>query len=93
MIKTPKHIQEELDTLIDELRLEEGDFDEINASNEARIVRSSYSIKIEVSPFRRRKYYVMKQTTYDYDGVKAKHEAERYLVEPTSSHTFQTFEL
>lgn len=93
MIKTPKHIQEELDTLIDELRLEEGDFDEINVSNEAKVVRNSYSIKIELSPFRRRKYFVMKRTTYDFDGVKANHEAARYLVEPTSLKTFQTFEL
>lgn len=89
----PKHINEELTQLIDELKLNEESFYELNAGAQSRIVRNSYSVKIEVSPFQRRKYYVMKHTTHDYDGVRAKHEAARYLVEPTSSTSFETFTL
>ena len=92
-MKTPPHIQQELNELIDELRFNEDSFDEVHADREALLTKTDYFIKVEVAMFKRRKYYVVERSEYNFEGIRAHAERPRYLVEPTTSSTFQTFEL
>jgi len=100
-MRIPKHIQTELDQLIDELRFSEESFDELLADSQedasdkrqALLTKTDYSVRVEVAIFKRRKYYVVEHNEYSFDGMRAHSERSRYLIEPTSSTTFQTFEL
>ena len=92
-MQIPEHIQQELDELIDELTFNEDSFDEIHAEREALLSKTDYFIQVEAAIFKRRKYYVVERSEYSFDGIRAYAERPRYLVEPTSSKTFQTFEL
>ncbi len=89
----PLHIQTELDQIIDELKFNEKPFNEVNASAQALLTKTDYFVKIECEIFKHRKYYVVERSEYDFEGTRATSEAPRYLVEPTSKTTFQTFEL
>jgi len=92
-IRTPKHIQEEIDCLFDELMLNQESFDEFNPEQKATLTKTTYRVRKEVALFRLTEYYIEEIQHFQYYGVKATSRADRYFIEQHSKNKFTTHEL
>ncbi len=92
-LRTPKHIQDEIDCLLDELMLGQDSFNEYTEDREAMLKNTTYNVRKEIAFFKRTEYYIEEIRSYTFQGTLATSRADRYFIEQTTNKTFKTHEL